>query len=332
MYRSIIPIASALLAATAGAQPVSDTPAALGEAAKARAIAGEDLKAPLFLCEPHGGGVVRRALETDSKQWLEPTKLFDNLFYIGNGFVGVFVLKTSEGLILFDAAQSETEAREHLIPGLQKLGLDPTTIRYVIVTHGHYDHFGGSAWLQKTYGAQVAISAADWTLIENTPADAIERGGTQLPKRDIVIGDGQAISLGDTKVALYVTPGHTPGNVSAIVPVRSNGKVHNLSLLGSTAFPASIEPTEKVGGLKAYDSSVLRFAKISRAASAQGVLNTHIFADGTRARIEAIAAAPERPNPFLQGPQFVGRYYRILHHCLRAAQLRPQADNVWLPK
>lgn len=332
MYRSIIPIASALLAATAGAQPVSDTPAALGEAAKARAIAGEDLKAPLFLCEPHGGGVVRRALETDSKQWLEPTKLFDNLFYIGNGFVGVFVLKTSEGLILFDAAQSETEAREHLIPGLQKLGLDPATIRYVIVTHGHYDHFGGSAWLQKTYGAQVAISAADWTLIENTPADAIERGGTQLPKRDIVIGDGQTITLGDTKVALYVTPGHTPGNVSAIVPVRSNGKVHNLSLLGSTAFPASIEPTEKVGGLKAYDSSVLRFAKISRAASAQGVLNTHIFADGTRARIEAIAAAPERPNPFLQGPQFVGRYYQILHHCLRAAQLRPQADNVWLPK
>lgn len=332
MRRSTIPIGLSLLAAAAGAQTASDTPAALAEAAKARVIAANDLQAPLFLCEPHGGGVVRHALDTDSKQWLEPAKLLDNLFYIGNGFVGVFVLKTSAGLILFDASQSEAEARDHLIPGLQKLGLDPATIRYVVVTHGHYDHFGGSAWLQKTYGARIALSAADWTLIETTPAEAIERSGTALPKRDLVVNDGQTITLGDTRVRLYVTPGHTPGAVSAIVPVRLNGKLHNLSLLGSTAFPASIEPTDKVGGLKAYDASVLRFAKISRAASAQGLLNTHVFADGTRQRIEAIAAAPDESNPFLQGPQVVDRYYQILHHCLRAAQLRPQSNNVWLPK
>lgn len=336
MHPSIITIGFSLLAmslpAAAAAQPVSDTPAALAEAARARVIAGEDLKAPLFLCEPHGGGVVRQALETGSRQWLEPAKLFDNLFYVGNGFVGVFILKTSEGLILFDASQSEAEARDHLVPGLQKLGLDPATIRYVVVTHGHYDHFGGSVWLQKSYGARIALSAADWKLIESTPADAIERSGTALPKRDLIVADGQTITLGDTKVELYVMPGHTPGAVSAIVPVRLDGKVHNLSLLGSTAFPASIEPTDKVGGLKAYDASVLRFAKISRAASAQGIINTHIFADGTRDRIDALAAGHGSPNPFLLGASAVGRYYQILHHCLLAAQLRPQADNVWLPK
>ncbi|MDF0546018.1 MBL fold metallo-hydrolase [Sphingobium sp. H39-3-25] len=332
MYRSIIPIALSILPASAAAQPASDTPAALAEAAKAGAIASDDLKAPLFLCEPHGGGIVQQALETGSKQWLEPAKLFDNLFYVGNGFVGVFVLRTSEGLILFDASQSEAEARDHLVPGLQKLGLDPATIRYVVVTHGHYDHFGGAAWLQKSYGARVALSAADWTLIENTPADAIERSGTLLPRRDLVVTDGETITLGDTKVTLYVTPGHTPGAVSAIVPVRLDGKTHNLSLFGSTAFPASIEPTDKVGGLKAYDASILRFARISKAASAQGVINTHIFADGTRERIDAIAAGQGSPNPFLQGTGTVGRYYRILHHCLLAAQLRPQAENIWLPK
>ncbi|SES20346.1 MBL fold metallo-hydrolase [Sphingobium sp. YR768] len=332
MYRSIIPIGLSLLAAAAGAQPAHDTPAALAEAAKARAIAGDDLKDPLFLCEPHGGGVVRQALETGSKQWLEPARLFDNLYYVGNGFVGVFVRKTSEGLVLFDASQSEAEARDHIVPGLQKLGLDPATIRYVIVTHGHYDHFGGAAWLQRTYGARIALSSADWQLLEKTPADAIERSGTKLPRRDIVITDGQQLILGDTKITLYVTPGHTPGAVSAIVPVLAKGKLYNLSLLGSTAFPASIEPTEKVGGLKAYDASVLRFAKISRAASAQGILNTHVFADGTHGRIEALTATPDQPNPFLKGSRFVGRYYQILHHCLLAAQLRPQADNVWLPK
>lgn len=319
----------AIIASPALAQATADTPAALAEAAKAKAIAGSDLTAPLFLCEPRGGGVVRQALETGSKQWLPPAKLFDNLFYVGNAFVGVFVLKTSDGLILFDASASEADARDHLVPGLKALGLDPETIRYVIVTHGHYDHFGGAAWLQKTYGARIGLSVADWKLIENTPVDAPERAGAALPKRDLVIEDGQKLRLGDTEIALHLTPGHTPGSVSAIVPARIGAEVHTLSLLGSTAFPPSIEPTAKWGGLKAYDASVLRFAKISGDANAEGIVNTHIFADGTRQRLDQAAGNPNAANPFLIGPDAVQRYYQILHHCLLAAQARPQSDNVW---
>jgi metallo-beta-lactamase class B len=267
-------------------------------------------------------------------QWLTPTKAFDNLFFIGNAFVGVWVLKTSEGLILFDSTESADEARDHLVPGLKALGLDPEAIKYVIVTHGHWDHFGGSAWLQRTYGARIGLSAADWAMIAALPEGAPERHGAELPRRDLTLSDGHVLKLGDTHVRLYLTPGHTPGTVSAIVPARTGSRTVALSLLGSVAFPASLGPTPRAGGLRAYDASVLRLAKISSDAGAQGILNTHIFADGTRQRLDALhtGTGSAAGNPFLIGSNAVARYYGVLHHCLLAAEARASGGGAGAPR
>ena len=143
----------------------TDTPAALLHVEAARKLAGEDLKVPLFLCLPDSTAIVKQNLESGSKRWVEPTKVFDNLFFVGNEFVGVWILRTSDGLILFDSSSSADEAEHHLVPGLRKLGLDPAGIKVVVVTHGHWDHFGGAAYLQSTFGARVALGGADWDLI-----------------------------------------------------------------------------------------------------------------------------------------------------------------------
>lgn len=313
-------LAGLLLGTPALAQQ-GDPPAAVAEAEQARTIAGSDLTAPLFLCRADSWQTVRTAMTT-SDQWLPPVRAFDNLAYIGNAFVGVWVLSTSDGLILFDATESEAEARDHLVPGLRTLGLDPANIRYVVVTHGHWDHFGGARWLQQTYGAKIVLSAADWSMIEALPKDAPERHDAEIPTRDIVATDGQVLRLGDTSVRLYLTPGHTPGTLSAIVPARLGNKTIPLSLFGSVALPASTEQTERAAGLRAYDRSVRRFAQISR--GTQGILNTHVFADGTRERLDALQSKPAR-NPFLIGAQATQRYYAVLDHCLRAAIARKGA-------
>jgi metallo-beta-lactamase class B len=252
------------------------------------------------------------------------------LYYVGNEFVGVVVLRTSAGLILFDSSSSADEAEHQLVPGLLKLGLNPKEIKYVVVTHGHWDHFGGAAYLQKTYGARIALGAADWDLIEKAPANSLEANDHPIPKRDIAVTDGEKLTLGDTTVTLYVTPGHTPATVSAIVPVRDAGTLRTLSLFGSVAFPPSLEPTERVGGLRKYDESVQRFAEISKKAGAVGILNTHVFADGGLARLAAARARkPGQPNPFLIGADATARYYSILHECLQAAEARPQVASDW---
>lgn len=314
--------AAMLIAATPPGGPATEPPAVASQVEQARREAGSDLTQPLFLCRADSLATVRAAMRT-SDQWLQPVKAFDNLFYIGNAFVGVWVLKTSAGLILFDSTESADQARDHLVPGLKALGLDPATIKYVIVTHGHWDHFGGAAWLQRTYGARIGLSAADWTMIETLPKGTPELNNAEQPQHDLIVTDGQRLKLGDTSIRLYITPGHTPGTVSAIVPARTGRRVIALSLFGSVAFPSSLEPTSHVGGLLAYDQSVQRFARISRQAGTQGILNTHIFADGTRQRLDTLQAQPgERDNPFIIGAGATDRYYDILHHCLLAAEAR----------
>jgi metallo-beta-lactamase class B len=310
--------------------PATDSQEAARHVAQATALAGADQKAPLFLCRADSTSVVKENLESGTKEWLEPAALADNLYYVGNRFVGVMVLRTSKGLILFDSSSSEDDAKQHLVPDLRKLGLDPRSISYVLVTHGHWDHYGGAKFLQETYGARIALSGPDWDLIEKLPANSLESANHPIPRRDVVVTDGQRISLGDTTVALYVTPGHTPGTLSAIVPVRFNGKTRRLSLFGSVAFPPTIAPTERTGGLRKYDESVLRFAQVSLVAHAEGILNTHVFADGTYDRILRLRSrSADAPNPFLTGSDFTHRYYQILHECLQAALLRPEGTNDW---
>ncbi|MGD0676241.1 MAG: MBL fold metallo-hydrolase [Polyangiaceae bacterium] len=324
----------AALGSQADTPPVTtapvDTPDAVAHVRAATAIAGSDLTVPLFLCRADSTSVVRQALEAGSTRWVEPTRAFDNLYYVGNEFVGVWALRTSAGLILFDASSSADEAEHHLVPGLVKLGLDPAQIKYVIITHGHWDHFGGAAYLQRKFGARIALGAPDWDLIEKAPPGSLETKDHPIPRHDIAVVDGQRITLGDTTVTLYLTPGHTPGTVSALVPVHEGGQTYTLSLFGSVAFPPSLEPTERTGGLRRYDDSVVRFGDISRRAGTLGILNTHVFAEGALNRLAlARSRRPGQPNPFLIGLDATVRYYALLHECLQAAESRPQVASDW---
>jgi metallo-beta-lactamase class B len=315
-----------MLVATTVAFPAlaAEPPQALAQAQIAAKIAGSDQTFPLFLCKPHAGFVIRNALDNGLNNWAEPTKLFDNLYFIGNGFVSVLAFSTSGGIILFDSGWGEPDARDHIVPGLVKLGLDPKAIKYVVVTHGHPDHFGGAEYFQRTYGAHVAMGKADWDLVK-TPAP-----NSKLPHRDIEIVDGQTLTLGGDTLKFYLTPGHTLAAVSTILPARESGKVYPISLLGSAAFPPNLQPDENAAGLLAYDQSIQRFRKISAAAKAVGVYNTHVFAADVLARSAAIRARkPGVKNPFVVGSAYVDRYYDIVHHCLLGAETRTPDDNQW---
>lgn len=218
----------ALLAA-ASLTAAAPKPTIESEVAKARELAGGDFAGSLFLCQAANPKIAQMAL---NPAWLPPTRAFDNLWYIGNAFVGAWVLKTSEGLIIFDANQSEQEVRDHLEPELKTLGFDAADIRYAIITHGHWDHYGGAKYLQERYGTRVGLSAEDWALMERSkPGDIIrapffgpDQADRPPPKRDMVIADGQKLTLGDTTVTLFVTPGHSPGTLSALIPVREGGR------------------------------------------------------------------------------------------------------------
>src|SRR2546428_8998011 len=144
-------------------------------------------------------------------QKVEPFKVFDNLYYIGPGYVSVWLLTTPEGNVLFDTAQEPYV--DWVINNIRKVGVDPKSIKYIILSHGHLDHFGGAAKIQEASGARVLAVDQDWKLIEQVGSRPGAKGAAapRVPKRDMVVKEGDTLALGGQSLKFHQTPGHTPG-------------------------------------------------------------------------------------------------------------------------
>lgn len=244
---------------------------------------------------------------------LEPIKIFENLYYIGFSDVGAWAIPTSDGIILIDALNSSDEARDILVPGLKKVGLDPSRIRYIILGHGHNDHTGGASYLQNTYGARVLMGGPDWDLALKNP-----RPDRPQPKRDMDATDGQKLTLGDTTVTLALTPGHTPGTLAILVPVKHRGQTHTAMIMSGTQMPTR-------QSLAAFEHVFNDFARTQKAETALGS-HPDILVNKLPA-MEALGRQyPTGAHPFLMGNERFGRYMSIMLECARA-RLAAQEPN-----
>ena len=157
---------------------------------------------------------------------IPPFRIFDNLYYVGIDYVCSYILKTGAGLIMIDTLYGDFV--NHTVDAVKQLGMNPKDIKYVLVTHGHQDHFGGAKMIQAFTGAHVVMAEADWALMERTNRGVPD----SIVRRDIVAKDGDSIKLGDTTVKFYVTPGHTPGVLSMEFPVNEGNKQYKAFLFG----------------------------------------------------------------------------------------------------
>jgi metallo-beta-lactamase class B len=306
--------------------------------ANARAAAGMDFRnAFINLCLPPGGrgagaavggraaappAAGRRAggggQAPDRGNWYAPPfKIFDNFYWLGTRQHSSWALQTSAGMIILDTNFAWATEPE-IIEGLTKLGLNPRDIKFVVISHAHGDHDQGAAELQKRYGAKVVMGAADWEATLQRPATAA--GG--VPTRDIAVGpEGYTLTLGDTTVQIIATPGHTPGTLSYVFPVKEQGRAVMVAYSGGTltgAFGTNAARWDE------YVGSQRKIAKAAADAGATVILSNHSEYDGayTKARLIAAPRQIGETHPFIIGADGVQRYFTVLAECALATKLR----------
>ena len=164
-----------------------------------------------------------------STKAIAPFRIADDLYYVGDRKVCIHLLRTDEGLILFDAGYPQ--AKHLLWESIIRLGFDPADVRWIILTHGHSDHFGASNEFRNLYGTKVAISAADAASIRECPKRA-SSNPLLLPVIDRELQDGEIFSFGGKEIRCELTPGHTLGVMSFFMDVTDGGKTYRAGLLG----------------------------------------------------------------------------------------------------
>jgi len=323
-------IAAALLAGTTAALAQSSgpvTPESLIVAAKRAAgqdHAGTFLRlcvAPDNLAAGRGGGAGRGATNAaaavpDRATWYaQPYKVFDNLYFIGTKIHSSWALTTSQGIIVIDTLYDYAIEPE-IVDGLTKLHLNPRDIKYVLISHAHGDHDQGAALLQSRYGAKVVMGAADWNTTLQRPATAA--GG--VPKRDIALeSDGRKITLGDTTVDVIATPGHTPGTLSYLFPVKDAGRTLTVAYSGGTAFNFP----RQAQAFAIYRDSQKKMADAARAAGATILMSNHTEFDRAydRVRLAQLPRASGEKHPYESDVQTVQRYFEMTGNCAEAQRL-----------
>jgi metallo-beta-lactamase class B len=324
-----------LFAATLSAQsPMSEIDAHISAA---KAAAGLDYRATFVnLCFPGANPALANpaagrasgagrgagpAPTPDRATWYaSPSKVFDNLYWLGTRQHSSWALRTSDGLIIIDTNFAWATQAE-IIDGLKALALDARQIRYVIISHAHGDHDQGAADLQKQFGAKVVMGAPDWESTLQRPATAA--GG--VPTRDVTVGpDGMKLTLGDTTVVVVPTPGHTPGTLSYVFPVKDQGRTIMVAYSGGTltgAFGTNGARWDE------YIESQKRIAKAAADAGATVILSNHSEYDNAYTKARLISAKREvgENHPFIVGADGVQRYFTVMIECATASKLRAGA-------
>jgi metallo-beta-lactamase class B len=311
--------------------------------AHARAAAGTQwAEAVDFFC----GRNSARANRADDPE-LAPARVFDNLYALGRTSTVIWAIKTPAGIVLIDAGYPE-QVESVLLPGLRKLGLDPADVKLVLLAHGHADHFGGAAYFQRR-GARVALSAADWDLIENPPAAppaagppttapppanappsppaAASPSATALPppRRDLIVIDGQPLALGGVEITPVSIPGHTPGSLGFVFKVEDGGRAHTAALFGGSILLSSRIPD---AGLEQYVRSVEHFAEVTRRLGVDVEIQNHPLYDGFEAKLAQLPARkPGAAHPFVVGVDGYQSFLTVMGDCARVELERRKAGN-----
>jgi len=248
---------------------------------------------------------IKDFLAVAMKKWtapFEPFQLIDNIYYVGTDGIAVYVIKTSQGLILMDTAMPQSTGM--IKDNIAKLGFKVADIKIILNTHAHLDHTGGFAEIKKETGAQLIAGERDKPLLEGGYYPGDEKNedlAFPAVKVDRAVKEGDKVTLGDTTLTAHATPGHSPGCTSWELTVK-DGKENREVLFfcsGTVALNRLVGQPTYPGIVDDYRAT---FAK-AKAMKIEVLLGPHPEVYGMQAkRAEMKEGAP---NPFVKPGEIV---------------------------
>lgn len=159
--------------------------------------------------------------------WSEPFGIAGNLYYVGDKMVCIHLIDTGEGLLLIDSGYQHTI---HLLfHSIWLLGFSPRDVRWILHTHGHFDHFGATNEFRALFGTKSYLSEADALMLQRDPRLGLlcynPNPYACLPEVDETFRDGDVLSFGSLRVRCIATPGHTPGVMTFLFDIPGTGSV-----------------------------------------------------------------------------------------------------------
>jgi metallo-beta-lactamase class B len=237
--------------------------------------------------------------------YAEGGQVFDNLYMLTTKANSAWAVKTSAGIILIDTLFGYA-AQDEIVDGMKKLGLDPADIKYIVVSHAHGDHDGSVKFLQDTYHPHVILAPKDWELAA--------RQATPYT-HDMDATDGEKLTLGDTTITIYITPGHTGGTLSFLIPVKDHGVPHLAMEWGGTALSGNTSKEM----LQSYISNADRLQDIADGAGADVIIGNHTeYNDALTLLERSKARKPGEPNPWVVGKVEVRKYLTVVQECAKS--------------
>ena len=242
----------------------------------------------------------------DAMPALAPTRVFPNLYFVGDSLVSAWALVTPEGIVLIDTLGSQEDAEQIIVAGLQQFGLDAKEITDVIITHGHWDHSAGlPVILAEAPSARVWIGEGDFH-----SDDLDQPSKASLAGKDVrLIGEDQTTMVGNSGIEIMATPGHSIGTLSLIIPVENDGAEALLAMIGGSST-TRLDHAEH----KANAESLTKFENRAYEREVSGVLSNHPALDGSHMRLFALQAQ-SGANPYLVEDDEIRRWFTIFKSC-----------------
>lgn len=184
------------------------------------------------------------------KRYVKPFQIYGNLYYVGDSWVCAHIVDTGEGLLLFDGGNLGATAM--LVQSIWEAGFNPADVKWMVMSHGHLDHFGAANFFKNMFGTKLYLSGPDARMFRTRPwlsfiqdnPDKME----ELFVPDVEIEDGDELNFGGTKIRFRMVPGHTEGCIACFFDVTDQKERKRVGYYGGFGFNTlTREYLEEVG-------------------------------------------------------------------------------------